>query len=616
MSQRRKLGAIWPFLRPDLPWYGLAMVAAPITAGLAIGQPWLLKAAIDRGVTADDPDQLVWYAACYLAVGVGAFLVEGAYTLTIALGATSTINHLRDGVYAHALSLSPAFHDHEPTGRLLTRVTSDVEALGETLTGGAFTIVLDVLVVVSVIAAMLALDPTLTAILGLVGPPLAIAIEAIRRRLRVLFLAVRTHLAEMIAFVTERISGIEVVQLYTDEARSEALYDQRLQQYRRTTVTTNVWDALLYAMVDGVTAITMALMLWYATSPWFDGIATAGLLAAFVDYIGRLFTPVRELSGKLANLQRAASAIDKISGLLLCDDRVAYGNRTLPKEAGPVHLRDLRFAYGDGPDVLCGVSLSIRPGEVVAVVGRTGSGKTTIGKVLTRLYDGYRGEIEIDGVPLHEIDHGALRQRVAVVQQDVVLFPGTVRFNLTLGAPIEDARLLEALSLAQADAVVARLGGLDGEVAHAGRNLSVGEAQLLSFARVLARDAPLVILDEATASVDSLTEARIQAATGALFAQRTVLVVAHRLSTITDADRIVLLDAGAVVEVGSHDELMQANGPYAELFRAQFSSPLPQRVAAELSRGKDHPEPERPDQATRENPPRRALGEGSSRQED
>ncbi|MEZ4239664.1 MAG: ABC transporter ATP-binding protein [Myxococcota bacterium] len=316
----------------------------------------------------------------------------------------------------------------------------------------------------------------------------------------------------------------------------------------------------------------MALMLWYAISPWFGGTAaTAGLLAAFVDYVGRLFTPVRELSGKISILQRAASAADKIAGLLLCDERVPFGDRPLPEAPGEVAFEGVSFAYGDGPDVLRDITLAIRPGEVVALVGRTGSGKTTIGKLLVRMYAGYRGTIRVDGVPLDEVDQAALRRRIAVVQQDVVLFGGTVRGDLTLGADISDARLREALDLAQASDVVERLGGLDGRVVQGGRNLSVGEAQLLSFARVLARDAPLVILDEATASVDSLTEARIQAATAALFAQRTVLVVAHRLSTITHADRIVLLDQGRILEQGTHQALLARGGAYAALFEAQFT---------------------------------------------
>ncbi len=232
----------------------------------------------------------------------------------------------------------------------------------------------------------------------------------------------------------------------------------------------------------------------------------------------------------------------------------------------------MRFAYTeDGPDVLHGISLRIAPGEVVALVGRTGSGKSTVGKLLTRAYAGYRGSIRINGIELRDLDRASVRGTIATVAQDVQLFPGDVRFNLTLGHDILDDRLWEAIRVVHAEDVVRRLGGLDGRVEHGGRNLSVGEAQLLAFARTMARDAPVVILDEATASVDSMTEARIQQATDAILERKTVLVVAHRLSTVMHADRIAVMDRGRVVEIGPHDALLKQGGAYAALFAAQFA---------------------------------------------
>lgn len=557
--------------RPDTGLYALALVAAPLTALAGVWQPTFLREAVDRGVLTGDAEVVARAALGWLALALVAFATEGLYTVALALAATRTITRLREAVFAHALSLGQSFHDTEPTGRLLSRLTSDVEALGETLSTGALTIVVDVLVIVGVVSAMAWLDPTLTAVLLLVAPPLGLAVEAIRRRMRALFASVRTHLAEMVAFAAERITGIEVVQLHRDEARAQAEFQARLGRYIDATVALNVWDAVLFALVDGVTSITMALMLWYAASPWFGDAVTAGLLAAFVDYVGRLFMPLRELSGKVSSLQRAGAALEKLGALLATEVRVRPGHRDLPEEPGPVEVRDLAFAYGDGPDALRGVSLDVRPGEVVALVGRTGSGKTTIGKLLARAYDGWRGRITIDGVDHAEVRLDALGRRIGMVHQDVVLFPGTVRSNLALGKDIPDARLREALALAEATAVVERLGGLDGRIEAHGRNLSVGEGQLLAFARVLARDTPLVILDEATASVDSLTEARIRAATRNLLATRTVLVVAHRLSTVMDADRIVVLDAGRVVEAGTHEALLASAGAYARLFESQIA---------------------------------------------
>ncbi len=566
----RLLGKIVPYIRKDAWLYGLACVFAPISAALVIVQPWLLKRAIDDAIVPGDAEALSAIALGYLAAVFVAFLAEGGYTLAISYGATRTITRLRDDVFAHTLSLAQSFFDRVPTGRLLTRATSDVEALGETLSAGAFTIVLDVLLVTGILGAMAWMDLGLTMALLLVGPPLALVIELIRRRLRKLYQAVRTNLAALNAYAAERIAGVEVVQLYNDEERVLGAFDKRLHAYRDATIGTNIWDSMLYALVDGLTSITMALILWYAASPWLDSVATAGLLAAFIEYIGRLFTPIRELSAKLAILQRAASALEKIFGLLDHDEHIAPGTVDLPEEPGPVELEGMTFAYRGGPDVLSDITLTIAPGEVVALVGRTGSGKTTLGRVLMRFYDGYRGHARIDGVELRDVSLTSLRDRIAVVQQDVVLYPGDVRFNLTLGADIPDAQLHEAIAQAQAEEVVARLGGLDGRIEHGGRNVSVGEAQLLSFARTLADDAPMVILDEATASVDTLTEARIQQATQAVLEQRTVLVVAHRLSTIVGADRIVVLDRGHIIEIGRHDKLLEAQGAYASLFHSQF----------------------------------------------
>lgn len=560
----------WPLLRPDLAFYVIAGVCAPISAALSIAQPWLLKRAIDDHLVPGDIDGLAAAAWAYLALVVASFVAESAYTLAIATASLRTITRTRGALYAHTLRLAPSYWDQRPTGRVLTRVTSDVEALGEVLTAGAVTIVLDALLVVAILGAMAWLDATLTVVTLVLAPPIAWIVNRIRSVLKGLFDASRASVSVLNAFTAERLAGVEIVQLYADEARAMRRHDVLLDDYRVANVRINFWDALLFAIMDGLASIAIAMALMWATGG-FGGAVTAGVLAAFIDYIGRLFRPIQEFSAKLAVLQRAATSLEKIFGLLAHDERVRSGAVRLGEARGHLRFAGVHFAYGTGPDVLRGVDFEVLPGQVVALVGRTGSGKSSIARLLTRSYDGYRGEITLDGHPIDALDLDDVRRSIGTVRQDVHLLPGTVRFNLTLGIERSDEQLHEAIRVAQADDLVARLGGLDGVLHHRGGNLSVGEAQLLAFARVLVHDPPVVVLDEATASIDTLTEARIDRATTAILARKTVLLIAHRLSTAMNADHIVVLEAGQVVESGPHDDLMAREGRWAAMVRSHFA---------------------------------------------
>jgi ATP-binding cassette subfamily B multidrug efflux pump len=561
---------LWPYLRPDAWLYVAALLTAPLTAAMVVVRPWLLQRAIDEHIVVGDLTGLQVLAWWFFAAVVADFVLQTLHTLAISYGAMRSITRVRSAVFAHTLRTPQSVYDRTPTGRLLTRVTNDVEALGETLSAGAVTIVLDALQVLGVLVAMFWLNARLTLVLLLVGPPLAWCLNRLRQTLRTLYLEVQTSMSELNAFVSERLDGVQVIQLYRDERRTLAAFDERLGRYRDATVRTNLFDALLYAVVDGLGTVTMALVLWYGSGSVFDGALTAGLLAAFIDYVSKLFRPIQEFSQKIAVLQRASAALTKIFSVLDDTSAITPGSITLEQPRGHLVLRDVRFAYGDGPDVLKGIDLEVRPGEVVALCGRTGSGKSTIGKLLTRAYDGYRGSILLDGHELRDLTPASVRRAVGEVRQDAQLFTGDLRFNLSLGTDRSDAELERAVAMVHADRVVQRLGGLGGQVDEGGRNLSSGEAQLLSFARTMAHDPPIVLLDEATASVDSLTEALVQQATEAILAHKTTVVIAHRLSTIMNADRIAVLDAGAVIEQGSHAELLALDGAYAELFRQQF----------------------------------------------
>ena len=569
------LGKLLPFMKKDRALYILALLAAPVSALLVIAQPYLLKVAIDDYILANNAHGLQRIALFYLGAVVLGFIFESAYTLTVSYAAMRTITRLRDAVYEHTLGMARSFFDREPTGKLLTRATSDVDALGETLTAGAITIVLDVILVLGILTAMFILDAKLTLVMLLVSPFLGFAIDRIRRVLRKLYLKVRTSLATLNSFLTERLNGVQVVQLYSDEERTMTAFDERLYAYRDATIRTNVWDALLYALVDGLTSVCMAIMLWYGGMSTLEGAITAGLLAAFIDYVGKLFQPIREFSAKLAVIQRALSALVKIFGLLEHKEEIEEGDAQLSGPLESIVFKDVSFRYAEeGSDVLKEVSLELYPGEVVAVVGRTGSGKSTLAKLLIRAYQGHRGEILINGLPIESLSLADVRRTIGMVHQDTQLFPGDVRFNLALGHDVSDDALWEAIRQARAEKTVEALGGLDGHIEHQGANLSVGEGQLLNFARTIAFDPSVIILDEATASVDSITEAAIQEATQVVLERKTVLVIAHRLSTIINSDRIAVMDAGQIIEMGSHSELMAKGGHYAELFDKQFDEGL------------------------------------------
>ena len=577
MTDRSMFRQLWPYLRPDAWTFALALLLTPATAALSLVQPWLLKTAIDDHVVPGIADGLATVALAYLGAVVAAYVLEGGYVLALAWGGQRSIVRLRSGIYRRLLGLKQSYLDRQPAGRLLTRATSDVDALGEAFSSGLINIILDLLMIVGTLGAMLWLDARMTLVLLLLAPLMLGVLEFIRRRLRSLFLEVREALASVNAFLAERVDGVEVVQLFANEAESARLFDLRNDRFRRATTRSNIYDSFMYALVDGAASICVAVMLWYGA-----GLASkiglplapveplsAGLLVAFIEYLDRLFRPLRELSARVAVLQRGAAALEKILGLLDVDEIVTDDGEDLAGAEGTLRLEDVHFRYRpETTDVLVGIDLVVAPGEVVAIVGPTGSGKTTLTRILDTSYTGYRGSITIGGQELSAVRGSQVRRRVAGVRQDAQLFSEPVRFNVDLANPeIGFADTVAAAELVNADGIVDRL-RWDHVLRERGADLSVGEGQLLAFARAMAHDPALLILDEATASIDSMTEQLIQDALARIFERKTVIVIAHRLSTVEQADRIVVLERGRIVEQGSYTELMAAEGRYSELVRA------------------------------------------------
>ncbi len=567
-------------VRDARAWLVAALLAMPLMTLAGLAQPWLVGKAIDgpiRAALAGLPEALPWTLGTVAAAYLAAVLVEyGARSLQLyglqKLGFLG-LHRLRRQVYRHVLGQGGRFFDTRATGTLLSRTTSDVEAVGEVLTFGIVGIVGDALDIAAMLWVMVALDARLTGVSLLLAPLVIGVVSLFRRQLRKYSGDIRRTMGAASGYFQEAMAGARVVQLHGRQQATVEEYKALNYKYLDAYRVSNWYDASLYAVMDGVAALCVALLIWYgggrALLPAGDPDAvTVGLLVAFIGYIQRLFVPVRELSGKVATIERALAALERIFGLLDANEAVPSGHHAPAEVRGDVQLSHVHFSYDGKTEVLHDVSLAVGRGQVLALVGPTGSGKSTVAKLLTRMYAGPTDAIRLDGVPVEQWSAAALRRAIGVVQQDVVLFSGTLRENVDLGRGSTDPQLVQALRDACLGEVLDRLGGLDGRLGEGGGSLSAGERQLLSIARILAANPAVVVLDEATASVDSQTEALVQDAIERVLQGRTAVVVAHRLSTVRRADQIAVLRHGQLVEIGNHEQLLEKGGLYAELVAA------------------------------------------------
>ena len=578
------LRRLWPFVRPHahLLWIGLACLL--LLSACRLAMPWLVKVAIDDHLALGDLEGYFPLLLAFLGVGLANGVLRRAQHIAMETGGQNALLDLRLAIFRHLQQLPASFFDRTSTGRLVGRVTTDVEALQELFASGVVTIVGDLIFLIATLVILFALHVKLALVSLIVVPILLIVTLFIRMKVRTAYITMRAKLSEMNGFLHERISGMNVVQMFNRESATLGEYSGITTGVRDAQLKTVWWETSLSTSVELLSSLTGALILWYGggliAENWrTDGIQgglTLGVLFAFIDYMQKFFHPLNELSLKYTVMQNAMTASRRIFDLLDVEERLPEQPTVVdPGEVvGEITFENVSFGYNPEVLVLKNLSFSVAPGEKVALVGATGAGKTTVLKLLTRLYDPTNGRILLDGVDIRDYALRDLRKRVGLVPQDVFLFEGDILENIRLGHPeVSKAQAIEAASRLHLDEIVARFpAGWHEPIRERGRNLSSGEKQLISFARVLAASPRVLVLDEATSNVDSHTEHLLQEAVHDIMEGRTSIAIAHRLSTVRDADRILLFHKGELAEQGSHDQLLAAGGKYAALVSLQYGN--------------------------------------------
>ncbi|MDR9827604.1 ABC transporter ATP-binding protein [Vibrio sp. FNV 38] len=559
---------------------GIAMLPLSVITSLLF--PWLVIQVIDIHLTQGNMDGLFIHIGYLLIVLAANYVVDTTYSYNLRKTGQYTITDMRSVLFERVLELPRRYFDNTPIGVTLSRLTSDLETIGESFVQSIVGLVKDSINTIALLVMMSFIDWQLTLIVLVIMPPVMYLTVYVRNKLRATYKITRSALARGIGYLQEALLGVKTVQLYRAEQEVEEKYQGYTQEFLRAQMKANKYDAILFAFISGVTSITMALMIWYGSGQVLQNTLTLGVLIAFINTLEKVFVPIRDFTSQIASIQSSFAAFDHIEELFV-EPLEEEGRALLPRqevqqplrEFVSLEFRNVSFRYNDdSPYVLKNVSFELRKGQQIALVGSTGSGKSTIIRLISKTYQDYEGNILLNGLELSQLSIEDASHLFSLMMQDVHLFQETIEFNIALGkASLNREQVEQACRYVYADQFIKQLPeGYDFKLDKQGSNLSVGQTQLISFARAVAQGGQVMMLDEATSSVDSITEDLIQKAMHRLYQDKTVIAIAHRLSTVRHSDTILVLERGEIIEQGNHQQLLVQNGIYAGLLNDSIDS--------------------------------------------